>query len=88
MTSVPSSVRRIKPQLDRVRRLGLPEPGLFGVLIADHTRITDSVAQGDFRSGEEHMRVHCRRVLEDAQALRTRYPHYFCTAQSGIASSR
>lgn len=71
------AVRRIKPQLDRVRRLGLPEPGLFAMLIADHTRITDSLAQGDVRRGEEHLRAHCRRVLTDAPALRTKYPHYF-----------
>lgn len=71
------AVRRIKPQLDRVRRLGLPEPGLFGMLIAEHTRIADALAQGDVQRGEEHLRAHCRRVLADAPALRSKYPHYF-----------
>ena len=71
------AVRRIKPHLDRVRRLGLPAPGLFGALLADHTSITDSLERGDVMRGEKHLRAHCRRVLTDAPTVRTTYPYYF-----------
>ncbi|WP_133908900.1 GntR family transcriptional regulator [Actinophytocola oryzae] len=71
------AVRRIKPQLDRVRRLGLTDAGLLDTLIAEHAGIVDGLESGDTEAGVAHLRTHCRRVLTTLPALRVSHEHYF-----------
>lgn len=74
---VRQAVRRVKPQLDRVRRLGLREPTLLAELVAEHIRIVDALAAGDVPAGVADLELHCRRVLTTLPALRAAHPQYF-----------
>lgn len=70
-------VQRSKLQLDRLRRLSLPEPSTLAQLIDDHTAILDALHRGALRDGSRCIRIHARRVLEHAPRLRARHPEYF-----------
>lgn len=67
----------VKFQLDRVRRLSLPDLSTIRALIEEHVAIVDALEVGDARGGCVHLRRHVRRVLDYAPALRTQHPQYF-----------
>lgn len=71
------AVQRMKLQLDRLRRLSLPDPATLKGLMTEHTAIVDALESGDVTAGTATIRLHARRVLEQAPALRARYPDYF-----------
>lgn len=71
------TVQRAKLQLDRLRRLSLPEPTTLKQLVGDHTRIVDALEHGEVAEGRDHISIHARRVLEHAPALRRKHPDYF-----------
>lgn len=76
----PGAWRVLQPaklQLDRVRRLSLPEQSTIRELIGEHVAIVDALEAGDARRGCDHLRRHIRRVLDYGPALRTRHPQYF-----------
>jgi DNA-binding GntR family transcriptional regulator len=69
--------RRANGQLDRVRRLSLPEPGYVGEMVAEHREIVAAVADGDVDQAETHLRHHLQMVLSTVPALRASHPEYF-----------
>ncbi len=71
------AVQRMKPQLDRLRRLGLPEMSATGALIDEHRRIAVCLENRDLAGGRAHVSAHARRVLEAAPLLQSRHPDYF-----------
>ena len=71
------AVQRMKVQLDRLRRLSLPEPATLKELIAEHKLIVDALEQGLVDEGRGHIRSHARRVLLHAPTLRQKHPQYF-----------
>ena len=71
------AVQRMKLQLDRLRRLSLPDRALLTDLIAEHTLIVDALEQGAVIAGCEHIRHHARRVLVSAPELRRKHPDFF-----------
>lgn len=71
------AVQRIKLQLDRLRRLSLPEATTVRTLIDEHRAIVDALEAGDVPVGREHISRHARRVLEQGPALRAKHPSYF-----------
>jgi DNA-binding GntR family transcriptional regulator len=71
------ALQPMKLQLDRLRRLSLPDPSTVPTLIDDHTAIVEALAGGDVGGGQEHIRRHARRVLELGPALRAQHPGYF-----------
>lgn len=70
-------VQRSKLQLDRLRRLILPEALTTRDLIDEHTRIVDLLQARDVDRGVEVIRRHSRHVLEQAAGVRTAHPDYF-----------
>ncbi|HEU5224051.1 MAG TPA: GntR family transcriptional regulator [Candidatus Lumbricidophila sp.] len=76
-TSVWGSLRAMKVQLDRVRRLSLPDPARITSLIAEHEHIVDALEAGDIERGEYWLKLHIGRVRHDAPALRTAHPELF-----------
>lgn len=71
------AVQRIKLQLDRLRRLSLPEATTVRSLIDEHRAIVDALEAGNVPVGREHISRHARRVLEQGPALRAKHPRYF-----------
>lgn len=70
-------VEQAKTQLDRLRRLTLPETSTTRDLIDEHTRIVDALEQRDRVAGRAVIRTHSRRALAHLERLRTAYPDYF-----------
>lgn len=71
------AVQRMKLQLDRLRRLSLPEASTVRTLIDEHRAIVDALEVGDVPVGREHISRHARRVLEQGPPLRAKHPGYF-----------
>jgi DNA-binding GntR family transcriptional regulator len=71
------AVQRTKLQLDRLRRLSLPEPSPIRELIDEHRLIVDALERGDTIAGRDHISTHARRVLRYQDPLRHAYPNYF-----------
>jgi len=81
--SVWNAVDQAKMQIDRVRRLSLPDPGRPAVAIAQHEAIVAALGERDARAAAAAMRRHLREVLKILDDLRTRVPGYFLPGGDG-----
>jgi DNA-binding GntR family transcriptional regulator len=80
VSGYPGAWRAMQPmklQLDRLRRLSLPDPATVASLIAEHIAIVDALEAGDRRAGKRAVVKHARRVLVYSPELRSKYPGYF-----------
>ncbi len=68
---------RANGQLDRIRRLSLPEPGFKREMVAEHHDVLAAVARRDADGAERALRHHLRMVPSLLGALRERHPDYF-----------
>jgi DNA-binding GntR family transcriptional regulator len=75
-------VAPIKLQLDRMRRLSMPDPTTTQDLINEHAFLVDALGRGAVREGTARLRHHARRVTEYAPSLRNRWPDYFVDDES------
>ncbi|GGF99991.1 GntR family transcriptional regulator [Rhodococcoides trifolii] len=66
-----------KVDLDRLRRLTLPERDTTRDLIAEHTAIVDALRDGRASDGRDTICVHLRRAAAELPRLRREHPHYF-----------
>ncbi len=71
------AVQSVKLQLDRIRRMSLPDPDTVSDLIDEHTAIVDHLESGNVADGTKHLRLHARRVLVYAPKLRQAHPELF-----------
>ncbi|MER6945987.1 GntR family transcriptional regulator [Nonomuraea sp. NPDC000554] len=71
------AVQRMKLQLDRLRRLALPDSAAVRELIDEHRLIVDALEAADVPAGRALISRHARRALELGPALRAKYPDYF-----------
>lgn len=71
------AVQRMKLQLDRLRRLSLPEPSTTRLLINDHRLIVDALAGAHVEEGRRAVSTHARRVLEHEPLMREKHPDFF-----------
>jgi DNA-binding GntR family transcriptional regulator len=69
--------QRARGQLDRVRRLSMPEPGFRGRMIAEHHQVVDAVAARDPERAEQALRHHLRMVLSSVPDIQRAHPEYF-----------
>ena len=67
----------MKMQLERIRRLSLPDPKTIEALIEEHTAIVDAVDRGDARRARTLVGKHASKVLADAPSIRLTHPDYF-----------
>jgi DNA-binding GntR family transcriptional regulator len=68
---------RARGQLDRVRRLSLPESGYRGQMLVEHRAVVDAVAAHDAAGAERELRHHLRMVLSSLPIIRRNHPEYF-----------
>ncbi|TDV38573.1 GntR family transcriptional regulator [Actinophytocola oryzae] len=69
--------QRIRADMDRVRRLSLPEPAVLSHLIDQHEVIAVGLIDGDREKSEAMLRDHVRLVAVTLPRLMARYPDYF-----------
>ncbi|MBD0737230.1 GntR family transcriptional regulator [Streptomyces sp. CBMA29] len=67
----------MKLQLDRLRRLSLPDPDTVRALVTEHTAIVDALEAADVTGGRRLLGDHVSRVRRYGVALREQYPDYF-----------
>jgi DNA-binding GntR family transcriptional regulator len=70
-------VQQMKLQLNRVRRLSLPEKATTRALIDEHRLIARALEERDVASGRAHVTAHARRVMQQAPRLQDLHPNYF-----------
>ena len=70
-------VRQSKLQLDRLRRLVIPDAISSSWLIDEHTQLVDLLEDGDVDAGVDLVTRHSRHVLHQAPQFRARFPDYF-----------
>lgn len=70
-------VRGAKSQLDRLRRVHLPEVLDSRQIIDEHIRIVDLLEAGDLAAGVELIEQHALQILGMASRLRAARPEYF-----------
>jgi DNA-binding GntR family transcriptional regulator len=68
---------RARGQLDRVRRLSLPDAAYRGQMLAEHRAVVAAVAAGDADGAERELRHHLRMVLSSLPDIRRAHPEYF-----------
>ncbi|MEV1175496.1 GntR family transcriptional regulator [Nonomuraea sp. NPDC049784] len=71
------TVQRSKLQLDRLRRLTLPDADGARVLIDEHRAIVDALERADVPAGRALISRHARRAKDLAPSLHARFPDYF-----------
>lgn len=72
-----NALQAVKLQLDRLRRLSLPEPETIVELIGEHRAIVTALEQADIRGGKREVSKHARRVLRYGPALQKEHPDLF-----------
>lgn len=72
-----SFAQQVKIQVDRYRRLTLPEPGRLDHVIAEHAAIIDAIADGDPQRAERHMTAHLDGLLTSIPHARGANPVFF-----------
>jgi DNA-binding GntR family transcriptional regulator len=71
------AIQSMKLQLDRLRRLSVPDTSAVAELIAEHAAIADALAAGDVRGGKALVSKHARRVLGYLPQSRRAHPDLF-----------
>ena len=66
-----------KTQVDRFRRLTLPEAGRMGAVVAEHAAIVAALEQGDPEAAAGAMSRHLQALLAVIDALRASHPTMF-----------
>jgi len=69
--------QQVRIQVDRYRRLTLPEPGRIVHVIAEHMAIVDAIADGDPERAERHMTTHLEGLLTAIQQAQDTNPVFF-----------
>lgn len=72
-------VSQAKAQMDRTRRLSLPDEHKVADLVDQHESVLDALEQGDGALAVALLTKHLRTVLVDVERLRTDVPHLFTT---------
>lgn len=69
--------RQVKVQLDRCRRLIMPQPGRRAEAVAEHEAVADAIAAGKPEAAAEAMAAHLERVLNLVSRVQACAPENF-----------
>lgn len=70
-------VRQVKVQVDRYRRLTLPQAGRLEMIIQEHESVVDALANGDAELAVRNMEQHLDKLQLDIEVFRDLWPKYF-----------
>jgi DNA-binding GntR family transcriptional regulator len=69
--------QRANGQLNRVRRLSLPQSDYLHEMLEEHRGVVAALARHDADAAEQALRHHLRMVLSELPAIRAEHPDYF-----------
>lgn len=69
--------QQVKVQLDRYRRLTLPEEGRLARVVREHQEVLDAIKAGDGRAAASAMNRHLTKLIADLSTVAERYPDHF-----------
>ncbi|MBZ9798944.1 GntR family transcriptional regulator [Mesorhizobium sp. ES1-4] len=72
-----SLVQQVKTQVDRYRRLTLPQPGRMARVLKDHMAVLAGLEARDAPAAAAAMAAHIDQLRLDIGAIRSVYPDYF-----------
>jgi GntR family transcriptional regulator, rspAB operon transcriptional repressor len=78
-------VQQVKVQVDRVRRLTLPQKGRMPLLIREHAAVAGAIRKRDPDEAALRMGVHLDRLLRELEDLRHLNPDFFIPAEPSLA---
>jgi len=70
-------IRQIRLQVERYRRLTLPQPGRMMLVIGEHNDVLEAIARRNADEAVEHMRLHLNKLKLDTAIFRDLWPDYF-----------
>ncbi|MGR3660211.1 MAG: GntR family transcriptional regulator [Paracoccaceae bacterium] len=70
-------IRQVKVQVDRYRRLTLPQSGRMDMIIQEHEAVVDALAEGDADLAVQNMELHLDKLQLDIAVFRDLWPKYF-----------
>ncbi len=71
------ALNNAKAQMDRVRRLALPDPGHFPHVLRGHRKIVDAIRSGDGAAAAQAARAHLVPLEDILRRLAEKHPDYF-----------
>ena len=70
-------IQQIRMQLERYRRLTLPQPGRMMMVVREHGEVLDAMARRDADAAVERMVLHLTKLKLDTAVFRDLWPDYF-----------
>ena len=70
-------IQQIRIQIERYRRLTLPQPGRMLKVVGEHEAVVDAMARRDADAAVEHMMFHLNKLQLDIAVFRDQWPDYF-----------
>jgi DNA-binding GntR family transcriptional regulator len=70
-------IREVKVQIDRYRRLTLPQSGRKELIIQEHEAVVEALADGNAALAVERMELHLDHLQLDISIFRDMWPDYF-----------
>ncbi len=70
-------IRQVKVQIDRYRRLTLPQSGRKELIVQEHEAVVDALAAGNAALAVECMELHLDHLQLDISIFRDMWPDYF-----------
>ncbi len=72
-------IQAVKGQLDRVRFMGLPQPGHADLMVQQHGAIYDAIRSGDAEQAEAEMRTHLQAIWGSVELMTSDNAEFFET---------
>lgn len=82
------TVSPLRAQYDRLRRLHYPVPGKQSSILAEHTAITDAIANRDAAAADRAVRRHLSGTIHSIDELAERYPGYIALETDRLAGTK
>lgn len=70
-------IQQMKAQVDRYRRLTLPQPGRMLLIVAEHAAVLAAIAAGEPEAAAHRMADHLEKLQIDIAVFRDLWPDYF-----------
>jgi GntR family transcriptional regulator, rspAB operon transcriptional repressor len=70
-------IQQIKMQVERYRRLTLPQPGRMTRVVGEHSDVLDAMARRDADEAVARMKLHLNKLKLDTAVFRDLWPDYF-----------
>jgi DNA-binding GntR family transcriptional regulator len=70
-------IQQIRIQVERYRRLTLPQQGRMHLIVKEHTAVLDAIARGEADQAVERMNDHLNKLRLDIAVFRDLWPNYF-----------